>query len=428
MNELQSVDRPNGPPLGMPVASSASHVAQSTAIEQSRAMAEVQSAMVVAQRFPRNEQHALGRVLAACGRRSLAERAFYAYERGGQSVSDVSIYFAREVARCWGNIQYEIVELSQDKERGESEVMSYAWDLETNVRSAIRFIVPHVRHTRNGAKPLTDPRDIYEMIANLGSRRLRQCILAVIPDDVTQEAKKVCRKALQDDGDAGPISERIKKCVESFKEIGVTRQQIQEHLGVKPENMNLDQLTDMQIIYRTIKGGEAASSFFPATLAAPETSGAAQDAKPAKAAPQESKAQPAAAADSDKGTASKPADTDKAKPGADAAPAQPAEAEQQQRPRGRPSKADKEQAKSDGVRAFHAAVPVDQVPEEYATPSLKSAWESGWYEAQDEDAAQADAAGADNDPPFDVDGQESQDGGQGNGAGDDDAGGFNFGD
>ena len=88
MNEVATTDHPNAPPLAMPVASSAQHVAQTTAIEQSRATAEVQAAMVVAQRFPRNEQHALGRVLAACGRQTMAQRSFYSYSRGGSTVSE----------------------------------------------------------------------------------------------------------------------------------------------------------------------------------------------------------------------------------------------------------------------------------------------------------------------------------------------------
>lgn len=246
--------------MSMPSASP-EHVGQATAIEQSRASAEVQSAMVVAQRFPRDERHSLGRIKATCERFSLAQQAFYSYPRGGQTVQGGSIHLARELARCWGNIQYEIVELSQDTQRGESEVMAYAWDLETNVRSAIRFIIPHFRHTKNGSQRLKDTRDIYELIANNGSRRLRQCIFSVIPSDVVAEAEQICRRTLTN-GDGKPLDERIKACIAAFEKVGVTRDMMKDHIGKDPLKMDVNNLTDMQIIYRSIEDGQPISSFF----------------------------------------------------------------------------------------------------------------------------------------------------------------------
>jgi len=246
--------------MAMP-STSPEHVGQATAIEQSRAAAEVQSAMVVAQRFPRDERHSLGRIKATCERFSLAQQAFYSYPRGGQTVQGGSIHLARELARCWGNIQYEIVELSQDTQRGESEVMAYAWDLETNVRSAIRFIIPHFRHTRNGSQRLKDTRDIYELIANNGSRRLRQCIFSVIPSDVVAEAENICRRTLMN-GDGKPLDERIKACISAFEKVGVTRDMMKDHIGKDPLKMDVDDLTDMQIIYRSIEDGQPAGNFF----------------------------------------------------------------------------------------------------------------------------------------------------------------------
>ena len=89
--------------MAMPMpASPAAHVGQATVIEQSRAAAEVQSAVIIAQRFPRNERHALGRILSACSRLSLAREAFFSFPRGGETITGASIKLAREVARSWG--------------------------------------------------------------------------------------------------------------------------------------------------------------------------------------------------------------------------------------------------------------------------------------------------------------------------------------
>jgi len=147
---------------------------------------EVQAAMVIAKRFPRDEVEAFNRILKSCQRKTLAEQSMYEYPRGGQKVTGPSIRLAEALAQNWGNLDYGIVELEQNN--GESQVMAYAWDLETNTRQSKIFSVPHIRATKHGNKTLTDPRDIYEMVANQGARRLRACILGVIPGDVIDSA------------------------------------------------------------------------------------------------------------------------------------------------------------------------------------------------------------------------------------------------
>jgi ABC-type hemin transport system ATPase subunit len=131
--------------------------AMATAME-SREIQEVQAAMVIAQRFPRDERRAMDRILNACTRKTLAETALYSYNRGGQEVTGPSIRLAEVLAQAWGNIQSGVRELEQTDE--DSVVEVFAWDLETNTRDAKVFRVPHVRHTQAGAKKLTDPRDI----------------------------------------------------------------------------------------------------------------------------------------------------------------------------------------------------------------------------------------------------------------------------
>lgn len=143
---------------------------------------EVQAAMVIAKRFPRNEVDSFNRILRSCQRKSLAETATYEYPRGGAKVTGPSIRLAEAMAQNWGNIDFGITELEQSN--GESQVMAYAWDLETNTRQTKIFTVPHIRGTKKGNIPLTDPRDIYEMVANQGARRLRACILGIIPGDL----------------------------------------------------------------------------------------------------------------------------------------------------------------------------------------------------------------------------------------------------
>lgn len=229
------------------------------AIEQQRAIAEVQAAMTVAKRFPRDENAALQRILKACQRRSLAESALYAYPRGNETVTGPSIRLAECIAQKWGNLEFGIRELSQAG--GVSEVEAYAMDLETNTRQTKIFHVPHRRHTQKGSYPLTDPRDIYEHVANQGARRLRACILGVIPGDVVEEAIAECERTVKR-GDE-PIEARLKKMVEAFEPLGVSQAQIEKRLNHKLETTSETELLNLRKIYRTLNDGFAdVSQFF----------------------------------------------------------------------------------------------------------------------------------------------------------------------
>lgn len=71
-----------------------------------REIAEVQAAMVIAKRFPRDPITAMDRILQACTRPSLAEGALYTYARGGNDITGPSIRLAEVAAQSWGNVQF----------------------------------------------------------------------------------------------------------------------------------------------------------------------------------------------------------------------------------------------------------------------------------------------------------------------------------
>ena len=60
-------------------------------------------------------------------------------------VKGPSIRAAETLAKYWGNIDFGIKELSQNLNTHTSEVMAYAWDLETNTRQTKTFTVNHIR-------------------------------------------------------------------------------------------------------------------------------------------------------------------------------------------------------------------------------------------------------------------------------------------
>ena len=98
----------------------------------SRQAQEVQAAMVIAKKFPRDEVESFNRIMRACQRKKLAEQSMYEFPRGTTKVTGPSIRLAEAAAQNWRNIDFGVIELEQ--KNGESQVMAYAWDLETNTR------------------------------------------------------------------------------------------------------------------------------------------------------------------------------------------------------------------------------------------------------------------------------------------------------
>lgn len=222
----------------------------------SRQAQEVQGAMIIAKKFPRDEAKAFDKILRSCQRKGLAEDAEYTYPRGGETVNGPSIRLMEAIAQNWGNVDYGILELTN--KNGLSEMMAYAWDLETNTRVTKIFTVKHWRDTKQGGYALKDVRDIYELTANYGMRRVRACIMGVIPGDITAAAVQECRKTLKEDNKKAPLEDRYRKMVAAFeKEFLVGQKQIEEYLGGGIESFTEDHFLRMQGVYRSLRDGMA---------------------------------------------------------------------------------------------------------------------------------------------------------------------------
>lgn len=221
----------------------------------SRQAQEVQAAMVIAKKFPRDEVDSYNRIMRSCQRKSLAEQSMYEYPRGGVKVTGPSIRLAEAMAQNWGNIDFGIIELEQ--KNGESQVMAYAWDLETNTRQTKIFSVPHVRGTKKGNVALTDPRDIYEMVANQGARRLRACILGIIPGDVQDAALEQCKETLTK-GEKEPLIDRVRKMAKAFEDAySVTLPMIEKYLGCNSDAFSENDFIRLKNVYKSLRDGMA---------------------------------------------------------------------------------------------------------------------------------------------------------------------------
>jgi hypothetical protein len=237
------------------------------AAEQSRSIAEVQASMAIAKQFPRDAILAMQRIEQACTRPGLAEVAVYTYRRGGQEVTGPSIRLAEVLAQCWGNLQFGVRELANHN--GWSTCEAFAWDVETNVRQVKVFEVEHARYTKRGRQDLEDSRDIYELVANQGARRLRACLLGVIPGDLVEFALSRCDETLRTKLQITP--EKIKRMVAAYEELGVTKKQLADKLGHGLESMRPAELARLGRIYSSIQDGyTTVAEEFPSDFKPPE--------------------------------------------------------------------------------------------------------------------------------------------------------------
>ena len=220
----------------------------------SRQTQEVQGAIFMAKQFPRDEYAAIQKIERMCERMNLAEQATYSYPRGGTQVTGPSIRLAEAIAQAWGNIDCGVIEL--ESKNGASEMMAYAWDLETNTRVTKMFKVKHVRDTKKGQQTLSDSRDIYEATANFGARRLRACVLAVIPGDVVERAVEACKDTVINK-DKTPVDQQIKNLEKAFKEFKVTREQLEEYAGFNLSKFGKEEIFQLRGVYKAIKDGNA---------------------------------------------------------------------------------------------------------------------------------------------------------------------------
>jgi hypothetical protein len=273
---MNSDEEPRGSSMPAPLVPS-----NMMGVEQQRAIAETQAAMFVAKQFPRDFDHVLRRLKQTCSRKAVAENAAFSFPRGGEEVTGPSVYLLKTIAQEWGNLTYGVRELSRTATvgtaPGRSQVEAFAWDMERNVREIRNFDVKHWRDTRSGGYALKDERDIYELIANMGSRRLRACLEGVIPEDVKAFAVHVCEQTMLSAGIDTP--EYRQELLAAYAQYGITRERIEARLGKNLDAATANQLVKLTRGVTAIKDGvTTADEAFPpleAPAAKPEAKGAA---------------------------------------------------------------------------------------------------------------------------------------------------------
>ncbi len=249
-----------------------------------REVATVQGQILIAKRFPRDVDLSLQKIERACSRTRLASLAIYQYQRGGTDITGPSIRLAEAVASAWGNVKYGFDVMESNTLS--NKVRAYAYDMESNVQAERIFSVSNMRFTRAGQQ-MTDPRDIYENIANNASRRIRACILEIIPADVIEYAMECCDKTIRQNIKITP--ESLDKLCAAFAEYGVTKIQIEAKIQRNLSSIGTAQYIQLRNIYTSLKDGISKPEDFFLSL---EEAKAEREGKNAQQQPQERIEQP----------------------------------------------------------------------------------------------------------------------------------------
>ena len=230
---------------------------------EARVIAETKAQVLMARQYPRDPAGCFNNIMRECARPTFADSAVYSFPRGKETVTGPSIRMAEVLARNWGNNTFgtEVLERGKGKDGvGYSVIRAYAWDLETNTYISRQFELKHWRSTRSGGYAITDDRDIYEFEANMASRRMRACILQMIPGDVTDAAVAACRKT---SSNALAVEMKnperraalIARTCKAFESLGATAKDLEEYLSARQTDWTADHVLKLKELMNSINDG-----------------------------------------------------------------------------------------------------------------------------------------------------------------------------
>ena len=259
-----------------------------TEIMKSEGQGEIQAAVVLAKRFPRDEERAKASLLAACDLEEFAgggdakkPGAYYSFPRGRTQddtgewkpniVSGASVRMAREAARLWGNLRYGFfITHDDDDARG---IVAWAWDLEKNLRiSGSDFFRKVIQRKEKGGGTIwitADERELRELTFRKAAILIRNSILQLMPGYFIDQAVAVC-KTTAAGGAKTDLKDRIIMMQRAFTDIGVSGAALEKYLGKPVAKSTREDLADLRGIYESLRDGmiskeEREEMFGPAT-------------------------------------------------------------------------------------------------------------------------------------------------------------------
>jgi len=232
-----------------------------------RAMTEIQSAIIVAKKFPRDEMAAFQRLMGACERATFAEKARYKFPRGSKQVTGASIHLAHAAAQAWGNIRSGFTIIPTEDNEEWIQLEAWAHDAETNTwkyasdrfpNKIQRKVWEDGRPTTVELKPETE-RDRRELVNRRASLAVRNCLLQLLPFDLIEDAEEKCEETATAHARRDLQKSRkdtVKKLLLAYdKDFAVTQAMLEDKLGHPVADIDARELTDLREWFMSMKDG-----------------------------------------------------------------------------------------------------------------------------------------------------------------------------
>ena len=242
------------------------------AVLAARAEAEIKARALIAINRPRSFERFRKNILEACGRARFADAAIYSKPTGGKAIEGLSIRFAEECAKQYGNLDISSMVVGENDEYRTIECA--VADLETNMVWRQNVVVPKTverkktqagdevirRRTNSQGQPVYIVRataDQTFMQQNaLISKTVRNLILNLIPSDVKEEAYEMMETVLSGEIRKNPAAYR-EKLRRAFFKIKIVEAQLAEYLGKPLDEANEAELFVLARIGEGIAQGES---------------------------------------------------------------------------------------------------------------------------------------------------------------------------
>ncbi len=256
------------------------------------ARAEVESAFIMAMKMPRNRDQARTDMLQACKNSIFASMAKYKKPVGKkevngqwqqQYVEGPSIRFAEEAIRAWKNVKVQNMVIYEDNERRISFINVV--DLENNISYSAQITVEKTveRKSARGRDVVYERLNSYDervfiVVATddeirnkelaLTSKEIRNAVLRIIPQDITQEAMIQADATMKAGVSVDPEAAK-KQIIDAFVGIGVKPVELEKYMKHGMSTVSPAELADLRIVYNTIKNGEATWADYAEELVRP---------------------------------------------------------------------------------------------------------------------------------------------------------------
>lgn len=248
-----------------------------TSSQTASAIAEIQTAYVMAVQRPRDIDRARLRILDHCKRYRFAEPARWIRKVGkdkqGNDVwkEGLSIRAAEALQCAFGNMRSQTIVIYEDDDK--RIILVSAVDLETNSHRSKQAIITKTieRKWAKGRDVIGErinsegdkvflvkayDNEVDQKTGMAAGKLLRDCILPLIPADIRDEMLDAILDTISKDAEVDPLTAR-KRLVDGFLALGVTPEQIKEFLHHAIDTVTTQEIVQLRGMYEAIKHGEA---------------------------------------------------------------------------------------------------------------------------------------------------------------------------